>query len=158
MAPQKSEIKQLVTSTESKVHSLKAAIFHTMAYKMSLEINKGNITLPTRRSFLKVQYNVCQMRKKQITFEQYCRVHVNGPKIAICEISSDTVFVLNSAFTTKDNYFQVALDDAIDAFNAVLLDCGYTQQLQRYNPETHQVHPPSKHPFWPKNYTSDNSN
>ena len=66
MAPQKSEIKQLVTSTESKVHSLKAAIFHTMAYKMSLEINKGNITLPTRRSFLKVLYNVCQIKKKQM--------------------------------------------------------------------------------------------
>ena len=158
MAPQKSEIKQLVTSTESKVHSLEAAIFHTMAYKMSLGINEGNITLHTRRSFLKVLYNVCQIKKKQIIFEQYYRVHVNGPKIAIFEITSDTVFVLNSALTTKDNYFQVALDDAIDAFNAVLLDFGYTQQLQRYNPETHQVHPPSKHPFWPKNYTSDNSN
>ena len=139
--PQKSEIKQLVSSTESKVHSLKAAIFHTMAYKTSLEINKGNVTLPTRRSFLKVLYNVCQIKKKQICFEQYYRNYVNGPKIAICETTSDTVFVLNSAFTTKDNYFQVALDDAIDAFNAVLLDFGYTQQLQRYNPETHQVYP-----------------
>ena len=129
MAPtQQSEIKKLVQSTESKVHSLKAAIFHTMAYKMSLEINKGDITLPTRRSFLKVLYNVCQIRKKDITFEQYYRIHVNGPKIAICEITSDTVFVLNSAFTTKDNYFQVAIDEAIDAFNAVLLDFGYTQQ------------------------------
>ena len=150
MAPQKSEIKQLVTSTESKVHSLKAAIFHTMAYKMSLEINKGNITLPTRRSFLKVLYNVCQIKKKHISFEQYYRLHVDGPKIAICETTSDTVFVLNSAFTTEDNYFQVALDDAIDAFNATLLDFGYTQQLQRYNHEIQQVHPPPKHSFWPK--------
>ena len=82
--PQKSEIKKIVQSTESKVHSLKAAIFHTMAYKMSLEINKGDITLPTRRSFLKVLYNVCQIRKKDITFEQYYRIHVHGPKIAIC--------------------------------------------------------------------------
>ena len=60
-----------------------------------------------------------------------------------------TVFVLNSAFTTKENYFQTALDDAIDAFNPTHLNFGYTQQLQRYDPETHQVHPPSKHPFWP---------
>ena len=156
--PQTSEIKKLVQSTESKVHSLKAAIFHTMAYKMSLEINKGDITLPTRRSFLKVLYNVCQIRKKDITFEQYYRIHVHGPKIAICEITSDTVFVLNSAFTTKDNYFQVTIDEAIDAFNAVLLDFGYTQQLQKYDPTTHQVHPQPKHPFWPKHYTSDNSN
>ena len=150
MAPQKPEIKQLVTSTESKVHSLKAATFHTMAYKMSLEINKGNISLPTRRSFLKVLYNVCQIKKKHASFEQYYRLHVDGSKIAICETTSDTVFVVNSAFTTKDNYFQVALDDAIDAFNATLLDFGYTQQLQRYYHETHKVHPPSKHPFWSK--------
>ena len=155
--PQQSEIKKFVQSTESKVHSLKAAIFHTMADKMSLEINKGDITLPTRRSFLKVLYNVCQIRKKDITFEQYYRIHIHGPKIAICEITSDTVFVLNSAFTTKDNYFQVAIDEAIDAFNAVLLDFGYTQQLQKYDPTTHQVHPQPKHPFWPKHHTSNNS-
>ena len=152
MAPQKSEITQLVTSTESKVHSLLAAIFHTMAYKMSLEINKGNKTLPTRCSFLKVLYNVCQMKKKHISFEQYFQIHVDGPIVAICETTSDTVFVLNSAFTTKDTYFQVALDDAIDAFTATLLDFGYTQQLQRYNPETLQIHPPPKHPFWPKKF------
>ena len=112
MAPQKSESKQLVNSATSKVHSLKAAIFHTMAYKMSLEINKGKVILPTRRSFLKVLYNVCQIKKKQINFEQYYRIHVEGPKIAVCETTSETVFVLTSAFTTKDNYFQTALDDA----------------------------------------------
>ena len=86
-------------------------------------------------------------QKKQINFKQNYRIHVEGPKIAVCETTSDTVFVLNSAFTAKDTYFQTALDDAIDAFNATLLDFGYTQQLQRYNPETHQVHPLSKHPF-----------
>ena len=149
MAPQNSEIKKLVNSTTSKLHSLKAAVFHTMAYKMSLEINNGNVTLPTRRSILKVLYNVCQIKKKHIYFEQYYRIHVEGPKIAVCETTSETVFVQNSAFTTKDDYFQAALDDAIDAIDATLLDLGYTQQLQRYDPETHQVHPPSKHPFWP---------
>ena len=126
MATQNSEIKKLVNSTTSKVHSLKAAIFHTMAYKMSLEINNGNVTLPTRRSFLKVLFNVCQIKKKQMNFEQYYRIHVEGPKIAVCETTSETVFVLNSGITTKDNYFQTAVDDAIDAFNATLLDFGYT--------------------------------
>ena len=126
MAPQSSEIKKLVNSTTSKVHSLKAATFHTMAYKMSLEINNGNVILPTRGSFLKVLYNVCHIKKKHINFEQYYRIHVEGPKIAVCETFSETVFVLNSAFTTKDNYFQTALDDAIDALNATLLDFGYT--------------------------------
>ena len=155
MAPQSSEIKQLVDSTTSEVHSLKAAIFHTMAYEMSLEFNKANVTLPTRRSFLKVIYNVCQVKKKQIKFEHHYGIHVAGPKIAVCETTSETVFVLNWAFTTKDNYFQTALDDVIDAFNATLLGFGYTQQLQRYDPETHQVHPPSKHPFWPTKETNN---
>ena len=44
MAPQNSENKNLVNSTNSQVHSLKAAIFHTMAYKISLEITNGTLT------------------------------------------------------------------------------------------------------------------
>ena len=41
MAPN-SETEDIITMTSdfSKVHSLKAAIFHTMAFKLSLEINK----------------------------------------------------------------------------------------------------------------------
>ena len=68
---------------------------------------------------------------------------------SLCARPLQKQFLSNSEFTTKDNYFQTALDDAIDAFNATLLDFGYTQQLQRYDPETHQVHTTSKHPFWP---------
>ena len=49
----------------SKVHSLKTAIFHTMAYKLSLEINKHNITQKTLFAFLKVLYNVSQIIKKK---------------------------------------------------------------------------------------------
>ena len=77
-------------------------------------------------------------------------IHVEGPKIAVRETTSETVLVLNSAFTTKDNYYQFALDDAIDAFNASLLDFGYTQNLQRYGPDTHQVHPTPKRLFFQK--------
>ena len=86
--------------------------------------------------------------KKLINFEQYYRLHVDDPKIAICETTSESVFVLNSSFTTKDSFFQVALDEAIDAFNDVLFDFRYTQKLQRYDPETHQIHHPQKHPLW----------
>ena len=85
-----------------------------------------------------------QAAKFRTIFSYSCR----GPKIAVCETTSDKVFVLNSAFTNKDNYFQAAIDEAIDAFNAVLRDFGYSQQLQRYNPDTHQVHPLVPHPFW----------
>ena len=148
MAPQNSEIKNLVKSTNSKVHSLKDAIFRTMVYKRLLEIDNTTLTLPLRRSFLKFFYNVCRIEEKRLYFEQFYRIHVKGPKIAVCETTLETVLLLNSAFTTKDNYFQVALDDAIDAFIATLLDFGYIQQLQRYDPDTRQVHPTPQHPFW----------
>ena len=45
MAPN-AEVEDIMnmTSSHSKVHSLQAAIFHTMAYKLSLEINNKKIT------------------------------------------------------------------------------------------------------------------
>ena len=43
-----------VTSNLSKVHSLKAAIFRTMAFKLSLEINKTKVTHKSLIAFLKV--------------------------------------------------------------------------------------------------------
>ena len=90
-----------VASNLSKVHSPKAAIFHTMAYKLSLEINKNKITPKTLIAFHKVLYNISQIKRKKITFEQYSRFHVAGPKIAICETASNVVFVSNSSFTSK---------------------------------------------------------
>ena len=60
-----------MTSSQSKEHSLKAAIFHTLAYKLSLEINKNKITPKTIIAFLKVLYNDAQIKTKNITFEQY---------------------------------------------------------------------------------------
>ena len=130
MAPN-AETKDIITMTSdfSKVHSLKAAIFHTMAYKLSLEINKNKITPKILTAFLKVLYNVAQVKKKKITFEQYSRIHLAGPKIAICETASNGVFVLNSALTSKDQYFHTAIQEAIIAFNNILKDFGYTQTL-----------------------------
>ena len=118
-----------MTSSDTKAHSLKAAIFHTMAYKLSLEINHNKITLKTIIAFLKVLYHVTQIKKKKITFEQYSRLHVAGPKIAICETASNVVFVLNSALTSKDQYFKAALQEATNAFNHMFKDFGYTQKL-----------------------------
>ena len=108
----------------TNAHSLKAAIFHTMAFKLSLEIDNENIIDPTERSFVKVLYNVRKIKKKQINFEQYTHLHLDDPKIAICETVSDTVFILNSSFTTKDNYFRVAIDEACFASNKMMLDFG----------------------------------
>ena len=78
--------------------------------------------------------------------EQYSRLHLDGPKIAICETASNVVFVLNSSFTTKDQYFRAAIQEAIQAFNNMLQDFGYTQNLEVYDSLMHQVHPPQLHP------------
>ena len=94
---------------------------------------------------LKVLYNVTQIKKKKITFDQYSRSDLEGPKIAICETASNVVFVLNSSVTTKDHYFRTALQEATDAFNNILLDFVYTQKLEIYDPLQHQAHPPQQH-------------
>ena len=144
-----SETEEIVTVTSnlSKFHSLKAAKFHTMAFKLSLEINKNKITHKSLIAFLKILYNIIKIKKKKITFEQYSRLHLDGPKIAICETSSNVVFVLNS-FTSRDHYFRAAIDEAMTAFNNTLQEFGYTQTLEYYDPHAHQKHPPQQHPFY----------
>ena len=137
-----------MTSDFSKVHSLKAAIFHTMAFKLSLEINKNKTTPKSLIAFLKVLCNVTQIKKKKITFDQYSRIHLEGPKIAISETASNVVFVLNSSFTSKDQYFCTALQEATDAFNTMLKDFGYTQKSELYDPLQHQAHPTQQHPLF----------
>ena len=136
-----------VTSNLSKVHSLKAAIFHTMAYKISLESNKNKVTPKSLIAFLKVLYRITQIKKK-ITVEQYSRIHLTGPKIAICETASNVVSVLDSSFTTKDQYFCAAIQEATAAFKTMLQDFGYTQKLEIYDPLMHQAHPPPQHPLF----------
>ena len=106
------------------------------------------MTPKTLIAFLKVLYNVSHIKKKKITFEQYSRIHLTGPKIAICETASNVVFVLNSAFTTKDQYFRAAIQEATTAFNSMLQDFGYTQKLEVYDPHMHQVHSPQQHPLF----------
>ena len=146
MAPADSKTTKIVTPTNA--NSLKAAIFHTMAFKLSLEINNDQITVSTKRSFLKVLYNVCKIKKKNITFEQYARIHLDGPKIAIRETTSDMIFVLNSSFTSKDENFQMAIAESCDAFNNALIHVGYNQKLEKCDPKVHQVNPPQSHPFY----------
>ena len=124
MAPPEREIHTQSVST-SKSHCSKAAIFHTMAFKMSLEIINNKLNLPTKTAFLKVLYNVCRIKKKNITSEQYGRNHYDGRKVAISETVSDTVlFILHSAFTSKDNYFQATIQEATISFIKIMLDFG----------------------------------
>ena len=43
----------------SKALCLISAIFHTMAFKMCLDIDNNKLTIPIKTTFLKVLYNVC---------------------------------------------------------------------------------------------------
>ena len=117
-------------------------------YTVSLEINKNKITQKSLIAFLKVLYNISKIKKKKLAFEQYSRIHLDGPKIAICETASNLVFVLNSSFTSKDQYFKAAIQEAMTAFNNTLQDFGYTQTLEPYNSYTHQAHPPPQSPLF----------
>ena len=99
---------------------------------------------------MKVLYHICEIKKKQLNFEQHAHLHHEGPKIAICGTASNMVFVLISSFTIKDEYFRVAIAEACNGFSKIskmLLHFGYTQNLEIYNPQIHQVIPPKTHPF-----------
>ena len=145
MVPQDTKTNQTKVIPSTTAHSPKAAIFHTMAFKLSLEKNNDQITPSTKRFLLKVLLNVCKTKKKNINFEQYARLHLDGPKLAIRKTASNAVFILNSSFTTKDNYFRVAIDEGCEALNKVLLEFGYTQTIEVYDPQCHQVYPQQHH-------------
>ena len=76
-SPQDSKRKFL---SSTNANNLKAAIFHTMAFKLSLEMDNDQIFIHTKRAFPKVLYNVCIIKKKHINFEQHARVHIDRPK------------------------------------------------------------------------------
>ena len=103
-----------------------------MAFKLSLEFNKNKVTQKSLIAFRKVLYNITskilyKIKKQKSTSEKYSRLHLDGPKIAICETVSKVVFVLNSSFTTKDQYFRAAIRKAIAVSNNMLQDFGYTK-------------------------------
>ena len=125
-------------------NSLKAAIFLTMSFKFSLEINNFyKKVLLQKRLFLKSSIMSVASRKR--TF----RIHVDGPKLAVCETASDS-FVINFSFPSKNTFFHHALEEARDAFNATMLDVGYTQTLEPYNATHHQVTSPQNIHFTEK--------
>ena len=66
-------------------------------------------------------YNVFLLSSKKIPFEQYYRLHLSEPNVAICEKKSNKVFVLSHTSFDKNNfYFLHAVQEAVDAFNEVL--------------------------------------
>ena len=124
-------------------HSLKAAIFKTLALKIGNELNNGTIAPSTRQAFFKSMYNSFLLTSKKIPFEQYYRLHVSGPTIAICETKSNNVFVLtHTSFDQNIFYFLHAVQEAVDAFNAVLRDfVFFSKKLAPYDPTKHPTQP-----------------
>ena len=96
-----------VTSNLSKVHSLKAAIFHTMAFKHSLEINKNKVTQKSLIAFLKVLYNITKIKKKKITFEQYSRLHLDDPKLLSVKRCQMSLLFLIHPSPQRTNIFEL---------------------------------------------------
>ena len=94
--------------------------------------------------FLKSTLQCHANKEEKITFGQYSRIHLQGPKIAIRETASNVVFVINSSFTSKNQCFRTAIQEATDAFNNMLNDFEYTQKFELYDPIQHQTHPPSQ--------------
>ena len=87
-------------------------------------------------------YNVFLLSSKTIPFEQYYRLHLSGPNVAICETNSSNVFVLSQTSFSKNNfYFLHAVQEAVDAFTDVLKDFGFFQRLASYDPSKHPTHP-----------------
>ena len=124
-------MKSISTQTNNTVSSynplsLKVAIFKTLALKNGNELDDGTISPSTRQAFFKIMYNVFLLSSKTIPFEQYYRLHVSGPTIAICETKSNNVFVLTqTSFDQKYFCFLHVVQEAVDAFNAVLNDFGF---------------------------------
>ena len=87
-----------------------------------------------------------QNQEKEHQLEQYNCLHVDGIKLAICETTSNAVFLIDYSFTKKDHFFHAALEEARQTFNAVMLDFGYHQN--EYDPHIHQTHPPQQHPLY----------
>ena len=136
---------QTVSSYNS--HSLEAAIFKTLALKLGNELNHCTISPSTRQAFFKNMYNDFLISTKKIHFEQYYRLRVSRPTIAICETKSSNVFVLSHiSFDQNNFYFLHAVREAVDAFNAVMNDFGIFQKLAPYDPSKHPTQPqPSSH-------------
>ena len=135
------------TSPSYNAHSLKAAIFRTLALKVGNELNNGTIAPSTRRAFFKKMYNVFLLSSKLIPFEQYYRLHLSGPNVAICELKSNNVFVLSHTSFDKNNfYFLHAVQEIFDAFSELLKDFGFFQRLAPYDPSKHPTQPkPATH-------------
>ena len=96
-------------------------------------------------------YNIFLLSKKKFPFEQYYRLHAAGSRVAICETTSNNVFVLpDSSFEQNNFVFLHALQEVVDVIKCVLQDFGYNQIFEKYDSVKHPTHPIPSHPFYSK--------
>ena len=57
---------------------------------------------------------------------------MDSTNTAICETTSNAVFIIDFSITKKNHFFQAALKEARQAFDALMLDFGKHQKLERY--------------------------
>ena len=65
------------------------------------------------------------------------------PKLPYCETAS----LFSIHHLARKMTIGVAIAEACDAFNRMLLQFGCTQNLELYDPRTHQVNPLQTNPF-----------
>ena len=133
--------KKIMKSASSQTNTIVPSSQCTI--KVGNELNNGTIAPSTRRAFFKIIY-VFLLSSKKIPFEQYYRLHLSGPNIAICETKSNNVIVLtHTSFDQNYFYFLHAVQEAVDAFIEVLKDFGFFQRLALYDPSKHPTQPNS---------------
>ena len=138
--------KTIMKSTPSQTNTTVPS-YNAHALKVGNELNNGTIAPSTRRAFFKIMYNIFLLSSKKISFEQYYRLHLSGPNVAICETKSNNVFVITHT-SFDQNFFTsyTPVQEAVDAFNEVLKDFEFFQRLAPYDPSKHPTQPnPATH-------------
>ena len=96
------------------------------------------------RSYIKS----AEQKKKNINFEQYPRIHLDGLKIAnlrnyltrfLYQILSSQLKII--VFALRSTKFAKLLTKRCKTF-------GLTQKLEIYDPHKHQTNPPQQHPLY----------
>ena len=123
-------------------NSLQAAILNTMAFKLSLEINSKKLTPSTKGHSSKSFITSVKSKIKMFLSSNSLGSTWTDPKLQYAKL---TLTLFSSSIPHSQARI---LSEACDAFNATMLELGYSQKLQPYNPTRHQAQPPQKHPFY----------
>ena len=123
---------------KDKAKSLKGAIFHTMAIKLSLEVNNYRITISTKKSCLKILYNIFKIKKKHRNFEQYDQLLLDGPQN--CHLWNSLIYGFRPKliFYYQRRKLYSCTRRSLWRFQKRMLHFGYAQNIELYNPQLNE--------------------